>query len=196
MRALGSGCVHLVDDAVYCHGPSRRRGWCWGCLAIRLMGCRLLLRLRLRRYHLGRRQRCISCVLICRLIFILDYLVHLSKPVCFQHIHGRIQVAGLATPSGLCCSHLSLAAFVRMEMHPPEVACSIVAFVISFASLACFAICKERLIWGGVDGHPDLPCLFMDTVGMAPQLMLAAEAVGIVGAYRTFESQDSARWSL
>jgi hypothetical protein len=77
-------------------------------------------------------------------------------------------------------------------MHAPEVACSVIAFVISLSSLTCFAIRKEGLVWGCVDGHPNLPRLPVDTIRMTSQLMLTAEAIGIVRAHWALQSQHSA----
>lgn len=57
---------------------------------------------------------------------------------------------------------------------------SVVALVIPLASLAGLAVCEKRLIWRGVDGHPDLARLPVDAIGMTSQLMLAPEAIGIV----------------
>lgn len=76
-------------------------------------------------------------------------------------------------------------------MHAPKMACSIVALVILFASLASFAVCKKGLVRRRVDGHPDLACFSVDTVGMTSQLMFTPEAVGIVGAGGALEPQHS-----
>jgi hypothetical protein len=73
-------------------------------------------------------------------------------------------------------------------VHTPQVACGVIAFVIPLPSLACFAVCKERLVWGCIDSHPNLPRLPVDTIGMTSQLMLTAEAVGIVSAPRALQS--------
>ena len=85
---------------------------------------------------------------------------------------------------------------MRMEMHAPEVTCSVIALVIPFTGLACFAIRKKRLVGRGVDGHPHFARLSVDSVRMTAQLMLTAEAVRIVGAYWTLEPQHSAGRSL
>lgn len=75
-----------------------------------------------------------------------------------------------------------------VEVHAPEVAGGIVAFVVPLAGLACFAVCQKRLVGRSVNGDPDLARLFVDAVGMPPELMLAAEAVGIVRADGAFEA--------
>jgi hypothetical protein len=67
-------------------------------------------------------------------------------------------------------------------MHASEVTCGVVAFVIPLPGLACLTVGQERLIGRSVDGHPDFTCLFVDTVGMTSELMLTAEAIGIVRA--------------
>lgn len=65
-------------------------------------------------------------------------------------------------------------------MHAAEVAGGIVALVVALARLAGFAVCEKRLVRRSVDGHPDLARLAVDAVGVAAQLMLTAEAVGVV----------------
>lgn len=79
-----------------------------------------------------------------------------------------------------------------MEVHAPEVAGCIVALVVPFPSLTRFTVGKKGLVWRSVDCHPDLAYLSVDTVGVTSQLMFAAEAVGIVSAEWTFQSQHSA----
>ena len=81
-------------------------------------------------------------------------------------------------------------------MHAAEVAGGVVALVVALAGLAGFAVGQERFVGGGVDGHPDLARLAVDAVGVAAQLMFAAEAIGIVGAGGALETQDSSRGRL
>lgn len=65
-------------------------------------------------------------------------------------------------------------------MHAAEVAGGIVALVVALARLAGLAVCQKRLVGGRVDGHPHLARLAVDAVGVAAQLMLAAETVRVV----------------
>jgi len=65
-------------------------------------------------------------------------------------------------------------------MHAPEVTCSVIAFVVPLASLACFAVGEKGLVGRSVDSDPDLARLPVDTIRMASQFMLTPEAVGIV----------------
>jgi hypothetical protein len=67
-------------------------------------------------------------------------------------------------------------------MHASEVTCGVVTFIIPLPSLARLAVGKERLVRRSVNRHPDFTCLFVDAVGMTSELMLTAEAIGIVGA--------------
>lgn len=67
-------------------------------------------------------------------------------------------------------------------MHTPEVTGGVIAFIVLFPRLAGFAVCKKRLVRRGVNGHPDLAGLPVDTVRMASQFMFTAESVGIVVA--------------
>lgn len=71
-------------------------------------------------------------------------------------------------------------------MHASKVTCGVVAFVVLLSGLARLTVGQERLVGRSVDGHPDFTCLFVDTVGMTSELMLTAEAIGIVPAERTF----------
>lgn len=83
-----------------------------------------------------------------------------------------------------------------MEVHAAKVAGSIVALVISLASLACLAIGKKRLVGRRVDGDPDLARGPVHAVGVTAQFMLTAEAVGIVCADGTLQSQHPTGRSL
>lgn len=85
---------------------------------------------------------------------------------------------------------------MRVKVHSAEVRSGIVAFVIPLAGLAGLAVGKERLVWGSVDGDPDLTHLPVDAIGMASQLMLAPEAVGIVSADGTLQAHHSPCGSL
>jgi hypothetical protein len=76
-------------------------------------------------------------------------------------------------------------------MHAAEVAGGVVAFVVALAGLAGLAVCQKGFVGRRVDGHPDLARLAVDAVGVATQLMLAAEAIGVVGAAGALEAQDS-----
>lgn len=63
----------------------------------------------------------------------------------------------------------------------------VVAFVVLLASGARLAVSQEALVRRGVDGDPDFPELLVDSVSVTAELMLAAEAVGIVVALITLE---------
>lgn len=65
---VGSRGIHLVHDAVYRHRPSGWGSRCRWCLAVRLVGRRLLLRLR--GNHLRWRRRRIRGVLFCRFVLV------------------------------------------------------------------------------------------------------------------------------
>lgn len=82
---------------------------------------------------------------------------------------------------------------MRVEVHSTQMACSIVTLIISLASLASFAICKEGLVRRRVDRHPNLTRLSVDAIGMATQFMFTPEAVGIVVTGRTLQSEYSSR---
>jgi len=70
-------------------------------------------------------------------------------------------------------------------VHASKVTCGVVAFVVLLSGLARLTVGQERLVGRSVDGHPDFTCLFVHTVGMTSELMLTAEAIGIVPAERT-----------
>ena len=63
---------------------------------------------------------------------------------------------------------------MRVEVHATQMASRVVALVVLFAGLASLAICKKRLVGRRVDGHPYLTRLPVDSIGMAPQLMLTS----------------------
>jgi len=65
----------------------------------------------------------------------------------------------------------------------------IVALVVLLARLTGLAIRKESLVWRRVDGDPDFARLSMDAIRMTAQLVLTAEAFGVVVACRTFEPE-------
>jgi hypothetical protein len=113
-------------------------------------------------------------------MIIPDDLVDLSQPIRLEYFHRRIQVARLPSPASLRSSHLAFAALVGMKMHAPKVTRGIVAFIVSLASLTGLAVGEEGLVRRSVDSHPDLTRLPVYAVCMTPQLMLTAEAVGIV----------------
>jgi hypothetical protein len=76
-------------------------------------------------------------------------------------------------------------------VHAAEVAGGVVAFIVALAGLAGLAVCQKGFVGRRVDGHPNLARLAVDAVGVATQLMLAAEAIGVIGAAGAFEAQDS-----
>lgn len=53
-------------------------------------------------------------------------------------------------------------------------ACSIVALIVPFPGLAGLAICKEALIRGGVNRHPDFTHFSMHTIGMSGEDAVSA----------------------
>ena len=65
----------------------------------------------------------------------------------------------------------------------------VVALVVLLARLTGLAIRKESLVWRRVDGDPDFARLSMDAIRMTAQLVLTAEAFGVVVACRTFEPE-------
>lgn len=74
-------------------------------------------------------------------------------------------------------------------MHPPQMACSVVAFVVPLSSLTCLTIGQEGLVRRGIDRHPYLSSLPVYAVGVSTKLMLTAEPLGIVIASGTFQAK-------
>jgi len=172
----------LVDQAVYGHSS----GWCgrrwWSfridLFAARLSGCRCWCQV----WVLLRRHGIFSSL--------ADDFFHLSQPMCLEDLHGWVEIPWFTASSSISRTHLPFSTLVGMEMHPSQVTCGVVTFIVPLSRLACFAVGQEGLIWRSVDGHPHFPRLPVDAVGVSTKLMLTAEAIGVVIANRTFQPKD------